>query len=89
MTRTDQIAVKRPKVIKKSSCFTQPSMKFILLINIKMPTTVGILTFISRINTTERKKIFIFHHFTFYKQLKFHTQLSLALKSFMINLGLG
>ena len=25
------------------------SMKFILLINVKMPTTVGILTFISRI----------------------------------------
>ena len=30
---------------------TQLSMKFILFINVKMPTTVGILTFISRINT--------------------------------------
>ena len=27
-------------------------MKFILLINVNMPTTVGILTFISSINTT-------------------------------------
>ena len=31
---------------------TQMSMIFILLINVKMPTIVGILTFISRINTT-------------------------------------
>ena len=38
-----------PKVIKKS-CSTQLSMKFILLINVKMPTIVVILTFISRIN---------------------------------------
>ena len=30
----------------------QLSMKLILLINAKMPTTVGILTFISKINTT-------------------------------------
>ena len=29
---------------------TQLSMKFVLLINVKMPTIVGILTFISRIN---------------------------------------
>ena len=34
------------------SCSTQLSMKFILLINVKMPTIVGILTIISRINTT-------------------------------------
>ena len=39
-----------PEVIKLFSCSTQLSMKFILLINVKMPTTVGILTFISRIN---------------------------------------
>ena len=30
---------------------THLSMKFILLINFKMPTIVGILTFICRINT--------------------------------------
>ena len=37
------------------NCFsrsTQLSMKFILLINVKMPTIVDILTFISKINTT-------------------------------------
>ena len=38
------------EVIKLFSCSTQQSMKFILLINVKMPTIVGILTFISRIN---------------------------------------
>ena len=30
-------------------------MKFILLINVKMPTIVGILTFISMINTTSER----------------------------------
>ena len=39
-----------PEVIKLFSCSTQQSLKFILLINVKMPTIVGILTFISRIN---------------------------------------
>ena len=33
-------------------CSTQLSMEFILLINVKMPTIVGLLTFISMINTT-------------------------------------
>ena len=32
------------------SCSTQPRLKFILLINVKMLTMVDILTFISRIN---------------------------------------
>ena len=32
-------------------CTTQVSMKFCLLINVKMPTIVGILTFISRKNS--------------------------------------
>ena len=40
-----------PEVIKLFSCSTQLSTKFILLINIKMPTRVGLLTFISMINT--------------------------------------
>ena len=39
------------EVIKLFSCSTQLSTKFILLINVKMPTIVGMLTFISRINT--------------------------------------
>ena len=38
------------EVIKLFSCSTQLRLKFILLINVKMPTVVGILTFISRIN---------------------------------------
>ena len=39
-----------PKVIKLFSCSTQLSMKFSLLINMKMPTKVGIFIFISREN---------------------------------------
>ena len=41
-----------PEVKKHFSCWTQLSMKFILLINVKMPTIVGILTFISMIKST-------------------------------------
>ena len=55
-------------------------MKFIMLINVKMPIIVGILTFISMINTTSEsfkaRTIFSFQHFSFYEQLKFHAQLS-------------
>ena len=40
------------EVIKLFSCSTQLSKKTILLINLKMPTIVGILTFISMKNTT-------------------------------------
>ena len=39
------------EVIKLFSCSTQLSMKFFLLINVKMPTIVGILTFMSRKNS--------------------------------------
>ena len=46
-----------PKVIKLFSCSTQLSTKFVLLINVNMPTIVGIITFISMINkTSERLK---------------------------------
>ena len=55
-------------------------MKLIVLINVKMPTIVGILTFISMINETaeglKARKVFIFKHFSFYEQLKFHAQSS-------------
>ena len=38
-----------PEVTKLFSCSTRLSMKFFLLINVKMPTiVVGILTFMSR-----------------------------------------
>ena len=40
-----------PEVIKLFSCSTQLSIKFFLLINVKMPTIVGILTFVSRKNS--------------------------------------
>ena len=56
-------------------------MKFIMLINVKMPTIVGILTFISRINSTSERlssnKLFC-QYFSFYEQLKFRAQLSWA-----------
>ena len=64
----------------KQTNSSQVSTKFIMLINIKMPTIVGILTFISMINTTpeslKARKVFIFQYFSFHEQLKFHTQLS-------------
>ena len=41
----------RPNVIKLCSCSTQLSTKFIMLINVKMPTIIVLLTFISMINT--------------------------------------
>ena len=69
-----------PEVIKLFSYSTQLRTKFILLINVKMPTIVGILTFISMINTSsERLKarnFFICQYFSFYTQLKFRAQLS-------------
>ena len=40
-----------PEVIKLFSCSTQLSMKFFMLINVKMPTIVGILTFRSGKNS--------------------------------------
>ena len=40
-------SVSRPKVIKLFSCSTQLSIKFFPLINVKMPTIVGILTFMN------------------------------------------
>ena len=43
------------EVIKLFSYSTQLGTEFILLINVKMPTTVGILTFVSMINTTSEK----------------------------------
>ena len=40
-----------PEVIKLFSCSTQLSMKFFPLANVKMPTVVGILTFMSGKNS--------------------------------------
>ena len=73
-----------PEVIKLFPCSTQLSTKLILLINIKMPTIVGILTFISMINTTsERLKalnFFICRYISFYEQLKFPCSVDLSVK---------
>ena len=64
-----------PRGYKTFFMLNSLSMKFILLISVKLPTIVGSLTFISMINTTsERLKarnVFIFRYFGFYEQLKF------------------
>ena len=53
----------RPRVIKLFSCSTQLSMNFFLLISVKIPTIVGILTFMSGKNSIlglpEPKNLFI------------------------------
>ena len=78
-----------PEVIKLFPYSTQLSTKFILLINVKMPTLVGILTFISMINaTSERLKarnFFICRYFSFYEQL-YSCSVELRMKKFY-NLG--
>ena len=72
----------RPRDYKTFLYSTQLSTKFSLLINVKMPTIVGILTFISMINTTsERLKprhFLICRYLSFYEQLKFRAQLNCA-----------
>ena len=69
-----------PEVIKLFLSSTQLNMKFIILINVKMPTNVGILIFMSMINTISEhlkaRKVFSFKHFRFCEHLKFHAQLS-------------
>ena len=52
--------------MKKFLALSLSDVVSIMLINVKMPTIVGILTFISRINLT----------FNIYKQDKFCAQLS-------------
>ena len=58
-----------PEAIQLFSYSTQQNTKFILLINVKMSTVVGILTFISRINTTperlQARNFFIYQYFLY------------------------
>ena len=79
-----------PEVIKLFSCSTQLSMKFYPLINVKMPTIVGILTLMSGKNSIQGlpqpKTSRISWYFYTYEHLKFHAQLSWAWKKFY-NLG--
>ena len=65
------------------SCSTVLSIDFTLLENVKMPTLVDILIFISKINTTEsfkakkkkkKKKKTINFQFSLYEHLKFHAR---------------
>ena len=64
--------------INSFSCSAQLSIVFFMLINVKMPTIVGISTFISMINTIseslkarKQEKIFIIHQSTIYERLNF------------------
>ena len=66
------------KDIKLFSCSTGLNILFIQLINVKMPTIVSILTFLSKINTSLsflKPKNLLFQHISFYELLKFHAQL--------------
>ena len=75
---SDNFINQSPKVVKLFSCSTQLSMKFIMLINVKMPTIVGILTFISMMNASSeslKAKKVNFSAFRFHEQLKFHVLL--------------
>ena len=69
-----------PEVIKLFSYSTHLSMTFFLLINIKMPTIVGILIFISKKNvmlsSDLQEKSLNCWYLIFYRQNEFHSQLS-------------
>ena len=77
---SEEYAQPGPEVIKKITCSTQLSMKFFLLINVKMPTSVGISTFMSTKNSillsSDPEKCRFFLYFHTYEHLKFHAQLS-------------
>ena len=59
-----------------------------MLMYVEMQTIAGILTFISMVNTTserlKERKGFIFQHFIFFEQFKFHTRVE-HVKSFIIS----
>ena len=67
-----------PEIIKLFSCSPQLSIKYFLLINVKMSTIVGILTFMSGKNSilglSEPKKCRISRYLYTYELLKFHAQ---------------
>ena len=74
-----------PEAINLFSCSTQLSTKFILLINVKMPTIVGILAFISMVNITSKK--LLCQYVIFYEQSKFRAQLSSQSTKSFLTLG--
>ena len=65
------------------SCSYQLGMKLIMLTNVKMPTIVGILTFvIMKIATSkslEVRNFFNIQHFSIYEHWKVHAQLSMKM----------
>ena len=82
-----------PEVIKNFSCSTQLSMEFFLLINVKMPTIVGILTFMnmknSIISLSEPKKMLNFQCFLNLRTFKISCSTELSMKKSFITSGLG
>ena len=76
-----------PRGYKTFFMLNSTKQEIFLLINVKMPTIVGILTNMSRKNSilylAEPKKSRISWYFYTYEHLKFHTQLSWAQKSFI------
>ena len=66
------------RVIKLFSWSTQLNTKLIMLINVRMPTVVGILTFISMITSEslQAMEILIYHHFYCNGWLKVLAQLN-------------
>ena len=86
LTNISKISKPGPEVIKLFLCSIQLSMNFFLLINVKMPTIVGILTFMSGKNSilglSEPKKNWISWYFYTYEHLKFHAQVSWPWKKF-------
>ena len=79
-----------PEVIKLFHSQLSWAWYFCQLINVKMPTIVGILTFMSRKNSilslSEPENCWISWYFHTCEHLKFHAQLSWAWKKFN-NLG--
>ena len=65
---------------KLFSYSTQLSMKFIMLVNVKMPTVVGILTFISIINTICKKSVY-------FPAFHFNDQFSIISCSVQLSMG--
>ena len=84
---TDFKSTPDPEVIKLFQCSTQLSMKFFLLINVKMPTTVGILTFMSQKNSiiilSEPGKKLIFLIFFYLSAFKISCSAELSMKFFL------
>ena len=76
-----------PEVIKLFSCSTKLSIIFIIHINVKMPTSVGILTFICNdkynIGEFESKKSLYFSAYQFLWKVEIPCSVELSIKKFI------